>query len=189
MDVPSWRSWTTYSTWLGCRYSLLLPVVTRTPAEHRTREGSVRKDKRRATVYCHHMQNIPFLGVVFASPQHLIPVKQVKLLHITQIFITQVDIPEVQLTWCCTVTITHSLHWKLDEIRQQQQEAGTESFWVVCMTYQLKSDYQVKEIQESSSTVRASHIHRINTSHFLGVFVLPNTWTSFNLYEFSLSDY
>ena len=51
----SWRSWTTRAIWLGFRYRLMLPVVTRTLAEHKTKEELVRKDKERAAVsgqYC-----------------------------------------------------------------------------------------------------------------------------------------
>lgn len=34
VNVPSWRSWTTCVTWLGCRYSLVLPLMARTLSEH-----------------------------------------------------------------------------------------------------------------------------------------------------------
>ena len=64
MDVPSWRTWTASATWLSCRYHLMLPVVTRTLAEHKTTEVSVRKDKVRAIVCGHHMQNHFFCGVL-----------------------------------------------------------------------------------------------------------------------------
>ena len=43
MDVPSWRNCTTCASWLGCKYRLMLPVLTRTLAGHKTREQSVRK--------------------------------------------------------------------------------------------------------------------------------------------------
>ena len=49
-------------------------TVTRTLVEHKTREESVRKDKERAAVCGHHMQNHSLLGVVlfchFLAPCH-----------------------------------------------------------------------------------------------------------------------
>ena len=87
MDVPSW-SWTTCETWLGCRYHLMLSMVTRTQAENKTREQSVGKNKKREFVCGHHMQNhSPFWGcLVFAPPLQLVSLstapKQGKLIHI-----------------------------------------------------------------------------------------------------------
>ena len=56
MDVQSWKTWTTCAAWLGCRYLLMLLVVTRILAEHKTREESARKDQERAVDCGHHMQ-------------------------------------------------------------------------------------------------------------------------------------
>ena len=90
----------------------MLPVVTRTLAEHKTKEESVRKDKERAAICGHYMQNhFLFVGcLAFASPLHLLSLsfapKQVKLIHIIQI-----DIPEVCLTWFYTVTIKCSFNF------------------------------------------------------------------------------
>uniref|UniRef100_A0AAY5KHT2 Protein HTATIP2 n=1 Tax=Esox lucius TaxID=8010 RepID=A0AAY5KHT2_ESOLU len=74
MDVPSWRSRTTCATRMGCRYSLMLPVVTRTLAKCKTREESVRKDKEREIVCGHHLQNHSLFGgcLAVASPVHLL---------------------------------------------------------------------------------------------------------------------
>ena len=59
---------------LDYRYHLMLPVVTRTPAEHKTREESVRKVRERAIVCGHQMQNHPLFGGFLdsASPLHLL---------------------------------------------------------------------------------------------------------------------
>ena len=68
------------------------PVVTRTLAEYKTREDSVRKDKERAIVWPLSMQNIPFLGVVLDS----FAPTQVKLIHNHLSFLNgHIDIPEV----------------------------------------------------------------------------------------------
>ena len=46
---------------LGCRYRLMLPVVTRTLAEHKTREESVREDQERAILCGNRTQKLfPF---------------------------------------------------------------------------------------------------------------------------------
>lgn len=67
--LPSWRSWTIRPNRLGYRYYLMLPVVTMTLVELKTREESVRKDKDRTDVCSHHMQNHSLLGgcIAFAS--------------------------------------------------------------------------------------------------------------------------
>ena len=69
MDVPSWRSWTTCATWMGCRYHLILPVVTRALAKCKTREKSVKQDKETEMVCGRHLQNhFLFWGVVLLLP-------------------------------------------------------------------------------------------------------------------------
>lgn len=102
MDVPTKRSWTTCATWMGCRCSLMLAVVTRTLGKRKTGEESVRKDQ--------HVQNV--LGVVlllalqctychfhFAS-------KQMKMINNCFCVVTGwIDIHGVWLTKCYTVLI------------------------------------------------------------------------------------
>ena len=74
MDVSSWRCWIPWATWLGCRYCLMLPVVTRALAEHKTKEESVRKDKERSIFCGHQMQNHSLFGgcLAFGSPLQLL---------------------------------------------------------------------------------------------------------------------
>ncbi len=48
--------WTTCATWLGCRYCLMLQIVTKTLTKHKTRDKSV-KNRKRAIVRDHYLQN------------------------------------------------------------------------------------------------------------------------------------
>ena len=64
MDVPSWRSWTTCATWMGCRYCLILALVTRAQAKCKTIEKSVRKDMKGKWSVASTCKTISFLGVV-----------------------------------------------------------------------------------------------------------------------------
>ena len=64
------ESWTICETWLGSWYYLVLPIVTRTLAEHKIREEAVRKDKKKATVCGPWMQKHSLLGGVFLLPLH-----------------------------------------------------------------------------------------------------------------------
>ena len=60
--------------YLGCRDCLMLPEVTRTLAEHQTREESARNDKGRATVFGHLIEKNKTkkhsLGVFLLLPLH-----------------------------------------------------------------------------------------------------------------------
>ena len=76
----------------------MLQVVTRTLAEHRTREESVRKDEERAAVYGHQMQNHSLCGGCLAVASiHLWSLsfapKQLKMIHNHLFFLNgQIDI-------------------------------------------------------------------------------------------------
>lgn len=63
VDTPSRRSWTTCVAELCCRNHFMIPVVTRTLAEHKTREESFQKDKKRGNVFDHTCTSISFLVV------------------------------------------------------------------------------------------------------------------------------
>ena len=95
--IRSW--WTNYSSWKSL-LMYMLPVVTRTLAEHKTRVGSARKDKKSVIVCGHHLQNHALLGDCFASasPLHLLlsflP-EQVKLTQSRVPLNGQIDITEV----------------------------------------------------------------------------------------------
>ena len=112
VDVSSWRHWPTCATWLGYRYRLMLPEVTRTLAENtkleKNRSIRIRREQLSVSTTCKHSL---FGGcLAFASPLHLLSFsfapKQVKLTHNHLFFQNgQIDIPEVKLTWGYTVTI------------------------------------------------------------------------------------
>ena len=92
----------------------MLPVVTRTQADHKTREESVRKDVDRAIVCGHHIQNHSLLGgVVLLLPLHQVSFapEQAKLVHKHWFFLNgQINIHDVvELSWCYTVTVKTSL--------------------------------------------------------------------------------
>ena len=82
-------------------------------AEHKGREESVRKDKERATVCGHRMSNHSILGgcLAFASIVLVVLFICTKSGEIEyRILKWRIDIPEVELTWCYTVTIKCSLN-------------------------------------------------------------------------------
>lgn len=106
IDVPSLRSWTTCSTWLGWRYHLL-PIVTGTLAKHRTRKEAVRSDKEKAIVRGHHslfggcldfcLCFVPVVTFTCTKPR-------VKLIHNHLRLINgQIEICDVLLTCGCPV--------------------------------------------------------------------------------------
>lgn len=65
-DEPSWRSWVTRSTWVGCRYRLVLPAVTRTQTKGKNREN---QSGGMSTVVCsHRLSSHSLFGVFLLLP-------------------------------------------------------------------------------------------------------------------------
>lgn len=66
IDEPSWRSWITRSTWVGCRYRLALPAVTRTQTKSKNREN---QSGGMSTVVCsHRLSSHSLFGVFLLLP-------------------------------------------------------------------------------------------------------------------------
>lgn len=79
MDVPSWKSHTTWVTSFGCKYNFMLLRVARTLEICKTSQESAWKDESRAMVsghrkQSHYKQSHYFIWVVFlvASALHLL---------------------------------------------------------------------------------------------------------------------